>query len=275
LTVEVLHAILSRDDLRVEDEEGIYEIIRNRCNEDFSFGTLFQYIRFEYLSIESMASFLAVIEKSFDILTPWLWSALCPRLSMSVSPEVPNDRAGSKQGMRSIDCPFRYDSPLDGVIHYLTRKCKGNVHDRNVVAISASSAYPKAGYEPRQVADFEAKRPFLSDNKPNSWICYDFQERRIQPTHYTVRSRLDENYGHLRSWVLEGSADGKSWVTIDQREDNQSLASIGAIATFPISVSIQLCQVRLRQLSLNSNGNYWLELSMLELYGTLLEPEAQ
>jgi hypothetical protein len=43
----------------------------------------------------------------------------------------------------------------------------------------------------------------------NNWMCDDFKERTIVPTHYTVRT----DYGgsgndHLKSWLIETLVDG-------------------------------------------------------------------
>jgi hypothetical protein len=110
---------------------------------------------------------------------------------------------------------------------------------------------------------------FYTQDTVNSWICYDFKDMRVTLTHYSVRSRRDGNDYHLRSWILEGSNDCKSWVEIDHHTNDSSLNSEGAIAIFPISSSSDYQYIRLRQIDVNSSGTHHLIVSAIEFYGIL------
>jgi hypothetical protein len=123
----------------------------------------------------------------------------------------------------------------DGVITHLPRECGGNVHDHHVVDVTCGSfeketygANPHSGAydnDPRNMAnnaaDLEADSCFRSafrshkDDFPrtgNRWVCYDFKERRIVPTHNAIRTNLSgPGESHLKSWLVEAPADGKSW----------------------------------------------------------------
>jgi hypothetical protein len=99
----------------------------------------------------------------------------------------------------------------DGIIAHLTRECGGNLHDRHVVDVMSGSfekeifgANPDSGaydnilcYAAKNATDLESDSIFGSacrekeENIPhtgNNWVCYDFKERRIAPTHYTIRT---------------------------------------------------------------------------------------
>jgi hypothetical protein len=88
----------------------------------------------------------------------------------------------------------------DGIIAYLTRQCGGNVHNRQIVTVTSSSHYRCVWAEKsaaQNVADLETASNFRSvycgwrediRNSANNWICYDFKNQRILPTHYAVRS---------------------------------------------------------------------------------------
>jgi hypothetical protein len=125
----------------------------------------------------------------------------------------------------------------------------------------------------RNVAYFENQNGFYTKNEPNSWICYDFKNMHIKPTHYSLRSPRNCNSYHLRCWGLEGSQDGKSWVELDRRENNATLKSQDAIATFSISESIEVRMLRLHQLNKNSNGFKALFVSAIEIFGVVFEPK--
>jgi hypothetical protein len=203
----------------------------------------------------AMSSFIQLMTESFDHFTFPIWCSLCSRLSLS----------------NSIDCSS--DRNLDGILSYLTKRFGGHVIDRDIVSITASAvAYPQ-DYPLRQVADFENQCHIYTGNAPNSWICYDFKDMQIKVTHYSIRSRCDLDLNHLRSWTLEGSKDGLSWVKLDDRKDDTSLNSAGAIFTFSISAEFEdeFRMIRLRQTGKNSSGNDYLVASAIGFFGVLKE----
>jgi hypothetical protein len=52
-----------------------------------------------------------------------------------------------------------------------------------------------------------AEALFWTENAPNQWLCCNFREMGVHPTHCTLRvSGLGFNW---KSWVAEGSLDGE------------------------------------------------------------------
>jgi hypothetical protein len=90
---------------------------------------------------------------------------------------------------------------------------------------------------------------------------------RINLTHYSIRTRRDANANHIRSWILEGSIDGQSWIEFDHRENDTSLNSQGAIVTFGISSSPDCRYIRVRQLGKSSSGDDHLVMNAMEFFG--------
>jgi hypothetical protein len=104
-----------------------------------------------------------------------------------ISPSTPNDRLfEAPPPHHSIQIIPSSSSPLNGIIFDLTRRNGGNVHTRGIVSITSSSVI--GPYVPQNAADLESNSPFYSENVPNSWICYDFKNMRITPSHYSIRS---------------------------------------------------------------------------------------
>jgi hypothetical protein len=237
-------------------------LISDRQKEDSRFFSLFENVRFEYLSSESMQSFIALITESFDLLTFPIWRALCPRLSFSVSIEPSVDRFIHQYS--SVVCRFDMNSKQDGIISYLTKRYGGHVIDRNIVSITVSSIYNPQSFPLRHVAEFENQSYFATKNEANSWICYD-----------SIRSRRDSNSHHLRSWTLEGSQVGLKWVKIDDRTNDTSLNSQGAISSFSISEEFQsdFQMIRLRQTGKSGSSNDYLIVNAIEFFGVLKEPK--
>jgi hypothetical protein len=90
----------------------------------------------------------------------------------------------------------------------LTAKCSGNIHDRGVVEITASTVFG-TDY-PQNVAAIGTYSSFWSEDEPGQWICFDFKTLRIEPTHYTTWNH-HRGEKHLKSWAIEGSDNGSSW----------------------------------------------------------------
>jgi hypothetical protein len=277
IPIDIISNILSKESLQMKDEESLYEIIssKSKQNEDSQFFSLFEFVRFEYLSTKSMKSFIEIINSSFDFLTFPIWRSLCHRLSLSVSIDFSNDRFCDQ--FSSVVCQFdpNSNSKQDGIISYLTKRYGGHVIDRNIVSITASSIAEVQSYPLRHVADFQNQSMFYTNNETNSWICYDFKDIQIKVTHYSIRSRRDSNDHHLRFWTLEGSIDGLKWVKIDDRQNDTSLNSQGAISIFSISESFEEAfrMIRIRQTGKSSSNNDYLVVNAIEFFGVLKEPK--
>jgi hypothetical protein len=133
-----------------------------------------------------------------------------------------------------------FDIP-DGTIGHLTMECGGKVHGRHVVEVTCESfekevhgANPHSGvcdHNPEHAADLKINSGFMSAfrhysdmiwHTRNTWLCHDFKETRIVPTHYSVRTNGDFPGGcHLKSWLVETSADGENWWEVAREEDKQ------------------------------------------------------
>jgi hypothetical protein len=56
----------------------------------------------------------------------------------------------------------------------------------------------------------------------NAWVCFNFKARVIIPMHYTIVTDHHTSGWQAcftTSWVVEGSDDGLTWKTIDERQD--------------------------------------------------------
>ena len=167
--------------------------------------------------------------------------------------------------------------PLGGIIEYLTRMCKGNVHDNGIVTVTASS-FVGSGY-PKNVVDLDTDSVYASGNVKDTWICYDFGEREIIPKSYSLRSyEFGPGNNHLKSWVIEVSKTGTegSWVEIDRRNNNNDLNDCHVIGHFDIAhVPAGMYRFfRLKQIGENHDpGYYYVKLTALEVFGTLVEKQ--
>ena len=154
-------------------------------------------------------------------------------------------------------------NPLNGIIAQLTQECGGNVHQKGVVEVTASSGSAENAVE------LGIGSVVHSNNEPNSWLLYDFKGRCVSPISYSIRSHCGP--GFPKSWVLEVSNDGKKWEVVDRRDNNFDLKAEYVTRNFVISDppcgSFRF--VRLLQKGKNHDGHYALNLTSFEIFGAL------
>jgi hypothetical protein len=263
LPISTLGRILSHDSLRIKSEDSLHDFVSScfeACAESIS---LFSHVRFEYLSCDCIQRFILWSFDHFDRLCEMfsVWEAITVRLSFSVSPSKLNSRLADRLFSPSTD------GSLDGIIAQLTRDHGGNVHDVGIVDISAKSV--RSSYFARNVADLQTTTYFSSENAPDQWLCFDFKNRQVRPTHYSIHAHSNNHY--LRSWTLEGSVDGSSWISLADEKNNSTTNSTRRIGTFSVEKSAACRFIRLRQTGKSAYGNDYLILYAFEIFGELIE----
>jgi hypothetical protein len=214
-------------------------------------------------------------------------------MEANISPPIAQPNQG-KQFPPSIKKVNDLSVP-DGIIAHLTREYGGHVHDHQVVDITSGSfeketagANPHSGvfnngpdYAAKNAADLEAVSRFGSAYRwgkenirytRNNWLCYDFKERKIVPTHYAIRSNGgDMGWHHLRSWLVETSADGENWQEVAREENNKQLNGRYFTGIFVIGDSRECRFIRLVNIGRNHIGSDHLQISAWEIFGTLID----
>jgi hypothetical protein len=146
------------------------------------------------------------------------------------------------------------------------------VHDKGIVSISSKTFYRE--HHARTLADFHSPTFFCSDDTSNQWICWDFHELRICPTHYVIQSSSSPvNDVHLKSWIIESSMNGIQWTEIDRRVDNEELNGPDCVKEFAVSESLDCRYIRLTQIGPNHHNNEVLLFVAFEIFGTLMEKQ--
>jgi hypothetical protein len=255
-----LNKILRSGELRISSEDSLLDFILTLGTDYFD---LLGCLHCEYLSRSGMRRLLDSISR-YDI-DDELWVSLCRRLLLFVpSIQLPESRFYVKD--------FSFDSlqPFRGMISHLSSECGGNVHTNGIVSVTASSNHYNACH---QVVDYDWTSYWNSRSEPNSWIQFDFKNRRILPTRYAIKSDNESGH-HLLKWSVDGSNDGTMWTNLDRRETNdlngnrtvksyecQSLESSYPFFRF----------VRLIQTGKNSSGSDHLMLTNVEFFGKVSE----
>jgi hypothetical protein len=236
------------------------------------------------LSIDSIEDFFSWSCAHFGRFEQFLsldvWSAICFRLCLSVDIESQSQnprycdqslhfihQSDSPQSCdKSLHFVPRSDSSLCGIISYLTSQYGGNVSDQGIVNVSGSTTCNS--WVAKNAVDLLSTSCFMSLNQPNQWLCYDFKNRKVRPTHYSIHAY--PGY-YLHSWVFERSMDGSAWTELDRHKDDQTTNSDHPIGTFSISNNFECQFVRLRQTDGNASGYHHLVFHAMEIFGDLSE----
>jgi hypothetical protein len=263
LPISTLALVLSQDSLHLSSEDSLYDFVISRFGSRPDSTFLLEHIRYEYLSEGKICEFVEWSFDHFEMICGSIefWRRLSVRLSLSVSPSLPNSRLHTPTFLPEVD------GSLDGIIAHLSSEFGGNVHDQGIVNITSRSVISDSAL-PKLAADLQSMSHFHSQKAADQWICYDFKDWRVRPTNYSIRAN-SSNY-FLRSWIFEGSMDGLSWSLLDDQKDNSTANSTHPIATFSISQSSAFRFLRLRQTGKNANGNDYLVLVAFEIFGDLI-----
>jgi hypothetical protein len=285
LSLSVLCEILGHGSLRLESEDSLFDFISKGTEANQQMFGLLEFVRLEYCSTDVLNGFFGLLSEHLSEISASIWATLRARLVL------PNNTR--KQFLPSVKKGGRLNVP-DGIIAHLTRECGGNVHDAKVVDISCGSfeketdeANPHSGalsndpgFAAENAADLDADSCFFSayrnswDPIPptrNNWVCYDFKVRRIVPTHYAIRTY---GYGpggfHLKSWLVETSADGECWREV-ARAEGSTLNGPFFTAIFAVADREECRFIRLVNIGRNHCGNGRLVISAWEIFGSLFE----
>ena len=165
-----------------------------------------------------------------------------------------------------IDCPFAGQA-YTGIISRLSERAQGNVHLKGMVKVSASTSDHN---EPWQIVDFNWNDVFFTEDKTNSWIMFDFLDKRVEVVHYTLRThKYPTGQCHLKAWIIEGSNNGTIWDELDRRI-TPMLNGPNKFQTFPTTKhDCHYRLIRLRQIGPNCRGDNVLALANMELFGII------
>ncbi|KAH0795844.1 F5/8 type C domain containing protein [Histomonas meleagridis] len=165
--------------------------------------------------------------------------------------------------------PTSENVPFSGILYYLTQQCGGNIHTEGIVNITASTTM---GQGPETIVDFGGPWYWSSRNEPNSWVRFDFKEKTIQVSGYTIKTYpFQANKDHLKSWVLEGcnNPDNNSWETIHSEKNCNDLNGPGKWKTFKCNRSKEYRYIRIKSTGPNHIGYNTLVIANIEFFGIL------
>lgn len=262
--IDFIHQIFSAES---ENEEE-----NNICINKF-----YSYVDFSELSEEALKTVLNRIDHEKMPLE--LWNRICECFKSNI--QLKNISTANRYTFSRKNLEFNGDSTksFEGIIAYLTKQCNGNVHEKGVVDVSATSVY-SGSYPPKFAVDFNDHVNFYcSQNAEDSSICYDFKDKKVQPSSYSIEIRLinsSTTHHHPINWVIEGSNDKANWKILDSRnKDNSSFDVNNIVKTFKMQTNLSINEcfqyIRLRQTGKSSANSDYLSFTSLEYFGYLYE----
>jgi hypothetical protein len=260
LSPEILDRVLCHPNLRLTSEDILFKLICDRVQSGHaSYFDLLEYVQIEFLSKDVVPRFFDLVCEHFDRFNLNQWKSVQWKILGQSRP--PTSRY--LQGKR-----LPPNSEMKGILSYLTSICGGNVHEKGEVNLTASSVHTNGGterWEMKHLVDENIETHFCADGHGNEWICLDFKERRLAPTHYAIWS----GWLPLKSWKVEGSSDGQNWTLLDKKNDNFDVKDDRSFRTFPLWSSPTVRMIRLTLTGPTHAGGYWLMLRRLELFGSI------
>lgn len=271
LPKEILYTIISNKKLRIESEDSFFDFINKYIenNPDISEEEEISFlneIKIENLSDDKFTSFLEMINP-YKISSN-LWHNLCLRIESKETKNLTSDRYSKEKQVttnKKVD-NINNDDNI-GIIAQLMKSGQ-----KNSFQITASSVYDSTSY-PQNLISSNGKLFFSSKDKPNSWVKFDFKNKKVQLRSYSITSGPFSNgFYHPKSWVIEGSNGGDDeWVILDVQKNYTEIDGVNITKSFEIKKSdgIYYKFIRLRQIGKTSSNDNYLVLSHIEFYGLI------
>jgi hypothetical protein len=240
-------------------EDILFELISDQVQSghELYFDSL-AFVQIEFLSKEICQRYFNFVCDNFDRFNLNHWKSVQWRL-------LGESRTSTDRRRHR----FAPNSETKGIISYLTSVCGGNVHEKGEVILTASSVHANGGtarWEMKHAVDHNIETHFHANNNGKEWICFDFKEKMIEPTHYSVCS----GWHPLKSWTVEGSLDGKTWTLLDDQRDNSDVKTDKSSCTFPVLRSPTIRMIRLTQTGPTHSGHNYLMVRRFEVFGTII-----
>lgn len=207
----------------------------------------------------------------FNDMTKPTWKTIVRRLNEPIKACFSSTKHERTKKRLHIEIGNK-NNEFDGILNYLQNN--GNIRDE--VGITYSSIHRG---DPFNLLQYDNKENyFQTQNRPNSWICFEFKKHEVIPSGYIIRSYCVGNHQHPKTWKFEGSNDMESWVTLDSQANNESLRGESRVHLFPISNEEHKDKpfkyLRIQQTGPtwynNSDKYHYLLMNSIEIYGKVI-----
>lgn len=272
LPKSILYTIISNEKLKLNSEDSLFEFINKIFENDNPNDAIpfYELIQIPNLTDECFIQFLLKIDAN-DINST-IWQNIRKRFC------VANETTIHKSSSLRYGSVF-YDgdesNSFHGIINKLTQENGGNVVDKGIVSVSSSTT-TTSGHCKNVTELNNLESIFRSQNLINQWIKYDFKNKKVHPTHYSIRSCPSNWTGYdPDNWIIEGSNDDINWRQLDSQSGVNCLCGESAFKTFKIKENHEPNEfyrfIRMRMTKQHRSRQYLLTLSALEFFGIIVE----
>lgn len=189
-----------------------------------------------------------------------------------------------------INCDFNGDELL-GIVSHLKKKFGNDIVKSGVVKLNGGGYHDRKQpitnlikYDSGSINQYyynwegsqSSKKPSgLSD----SWIEFDFLNRKVNLTSYTIRTDKDDRNTHWKpkTWKIYGSNDHDKWTLLDSQTESQDLNDKHSQHRFKCNKNNAFFQYikYVQEDSWNSSScKYSFSLTCIEMFGSILEPSS-
>ena len=147
----------------------------------------------------------------------------------------------TKEKVKKIESTIEYNgNELKGIFDFLKRTYGENLENNGILKISGGGdkdgSYPLTNLIKSDSDQYYYNYHNRKANEGEGWIEFDFCERKINLSSYTIRTNNNnENWNHPKSWQICGSNDKEKWDIIDQQTENSILRGFGKQHRFECS----------------------------------------
>lgn len=273
LPIGILYRIIANENFVRNSEDDFYDVISKvQTNDEESKIMIYESIDFKNLSSSKFSEFIDKFD--YREMTKTIWDKLCE--CFYINHDGKEEEEERKKGRR-IEFDGKTENRLKGIIQKLTEEAGGNVSDKGIVDVTSSSTF--SDYYPKNAVDLNNISNYYEsiNDTYDQWLRYDFKERKIRPTGYSIRTRHNSDCFNPQSWCIEVSNTGNDndWKIVDSRTNATSLQKGNQLDTFEIGQKLHNNEsyrfIRLRQTGQSTYNSNYLVISALEYFGELLE----
>lgn len=180
---------------------------------------------------------------------------------------IPRMKATKEKTKYFIPKPGR---EFEGFFNYASQQIQTEYHGANIFfSITASSEKSETTAVTNLLHPEDKTTYFDPKGFSEEWIQIKLSSGQFEMTHYSFMSWKDANKGTCpESWILQGSANGSTWIELDRVEHDRSLLAPSAVSLFKVkSICPPLVYFKFIQLNTCSTRNKRFILSGLEIFG--------
>jgi hypothetical protein len=308
ISTPFLLQIFSSESLQVESEDYLFQLIVNLIEKDNNRMILLKAVHFEFVSSHLLKNFFQNIyndEIDFELFESLkkrlftdysdqkslekMWKSKPKLISQSGTDELFNvlnsyfqeennpieqAKAIIKQN-RQLKAELErwknlyilrtvsFQNDHNGILQHLIHS------ESNSVSLTCSSF--RQSYEKSDNILNYDNSYWFSQDLPNSWVCVQFNSKRILLEGYFLRSQMKKGWFHPQNWILQGSKDNKNWDIIDEQIDIDWVIKDYSKAYFPVETKKAYSYFKFIQTGKSCNLNDHFVLNYVEFFGTIFD----